>query len=615
MRRFTRWAAAAGAAGAAVLLWRAAASPDSALLPYAAGAEWITCPRPVHLGFWYPGEAFAYYAVRLHIGRQPESARLELRAFRDAAVKRDGAVLLKQRGQLSSWRQPRSLELAPLLTPGAHDLLIVAMNRDGAPAVWARSRELGLATATSWSARCSDGDWGPAQRAGILPAPPVARAAPSCARGLLSWLPLLAAVFAAAWLSGFPARAGPSALRWALVVFWALLGLVSAAKLRLGVGFDQQGHVDYINFLVGRHAVPLASDGWQMFQPPLYYAVGAAVLAPLRMMLPPDAALRCLRLLNMLAGAALVEVCARLLRRWWPRRPDLQCAGLLVAGLLPMNLALFQALGNEPLCSLLTALTLLALWRWLDGDERAYRVGAVWGAALLAKVSPLLLAPALLAAGLSRQRWRSELAALLATAALVCGWYYGWVWTNLGRPFVGGWDASRGIHWWQDPGLRVLGHFTRFGGALRQPVYAGLDGFWDALYSSFWGDGFLSGMTSVRAMPPWRYGLMSAGMWLALAPTALIALGLWRAARGRLQLHGRLAAGCVAVYVSALLWLYLQLPAYSAGKATYLGGLTPLFGGLAAAGLDALPSGAWRRAASAALAGWAAAAALAYLPS
>lgn len=602
--------AVAGTAAAALLLgWKAWTSS----LPPAAGARWIRCLPSEHLGVMHTGEAFSYFAHDVRVDRQPASAPLRLRAHRDVSVRVDGEIVLPPRGSPERWREERVVDLAPSLKPGMRRLFVTVMARDGTPALWAAAPAIGVATGPGWVARCDGLDWAPAVPASAHRPPSAAADAPTCLEGFLAWLPLIAALCGGAWLLRFPATTAPERVERALIAFWAALGVLSWMRLPLGVGFDQQAHYEYILRMARGEGVPLATDGWQMFQPPLYYALGAVLLHKANLWLDGPAMIHALRLLNIGAGMAIVALSARLLKQWLPSRPDLRAAGLLVAGLLPMNLSSFQTLSNEPLCAALTAATLAAAARWLDGRETPARAGLLWGAAALAKVTPILLAPALFWVGLKRRRPREALV-VAAAAAAVCGWYYGWVWSRLGRPFVGGWDASRGISWWQEPGLRALDHVLSFGAALRQPIYAGLDGLWDGLYSTLWGDGFLSGITSAARRPPWRYGLMSAGMWLALTPTGLMAAGLWRAARGRLGAPGRFASACTGAYAAAVVWLYLGLPAYSAAKATYFSGLTPLFGFFAAAGLDAVPEGRARRLAGAALAAWAGCAALAYLP-
>ena len=44
------------------------------------------------------------------------------------------------------------------------------------------------------------------------------------------------------------------------------------------MGFDAMAHEQYIQFIQEKHALPLPKDGWEMHQPPLYYAASAMLL-------------------------------------------------------------------------------------------------------------------------------------------------------------------------------------------------------------------------------------------------------------------------------------------------------------------------------------------------
>jgi hypothetical protein len=317
-------------------------------------------------------------------------------------------------------------------------------------------------------------------------------------------------------------------------------------------------------------------------------------------------------------------LCWRCVNSLYPDRPDLQCVGTLIGGLLPMNIWISQAVGNEPLTAALSGLCVLFAVRWLCSSapptmKSMAAGGLALGLALLSKVTPVLLViPMLAAAGfrLPAARRAKGLAALAGTAAAVCGWYYARNWILLGRPFVGGWDAARGILWWQDPGYRTLRDFFSFGESLRRPVYAGVNGFWDSVYATFWLDGNLSSAVSYDSRPPWNYALMSAGAWWGLLPAAAMAAGLGRGlsgSGGRATAVLRWAGACVLLYVAALAVVYLRVPAYASGKATYISGLTPAFALLAAAGFDALPRDARiRTVAAAGLCCWAVSAYTAY---
>jgi hypothetical protein len=181
--------------------------------------------------------------------------------------------------------------------------------------------------------------------------------------------------------------------------------------------------------------------------------------------------------------------------------------------------------------------------------------------------------------------------AQIRTTFIACfvttGWYYIRNWVILGSPFVGGWDPSRGIQWWQDPSYRTWTQLISFGAALRQPIYAGVVSFWDAIYSTMWADGFLGGTMLTVDKIPWNIEWMEMGTWLSLLPTACILFGafrLWsqdlRGARHNLLF----AVAAIGIYFAAIIDLYVHVPIFSSAKASYALGLLPCFGVLAAAG-------------------------------
>jgi hypothetical protein len=181
--------------------------------------------------------------------------------------------------------------------------------------------------------------------------------------------------------------------------------------------------------------------------------------------------------------------------------------------------------------------------------------------------------------------------------SLISGWYYVRNWIVLGQPFVGGWDPARGIAWWQDPGYRTWQQYLSFGESLSHPIYAGTNGLWDGLHATMWLDGMLSGKVA-GTLPPWNFAPLLAGAWLGLLPLALILLGagpaIVRAVRGE---SDGLTFSVVAIGagLTAVIWISLTVPTYSAIKASYLLAFLPCFGVLAAAGYETLARRAWLR--------------------
>jgi hypothetical protein len=343
----------------------------------------------------------------------------------------------------------------------------------------------------------------------------------------------------------------------------------------------------------------------QMFQPPLYHLLSAILVwMPARAFLDEETTLRLLRIIPLACGAAQVELAYRAARLAFPARADLQRVGTLLGGLLPMNLYMSQYVGNEPLAGALTAAAVVMLLGWLDRPDAAlasrsqWLLGGLLGLAVLTKpTAALVVGPALLVLAAAHARaGRPPLpfvgagARVLAALGVVAGWYYARNWIVLGTPFVGMWDRSQGLGWWQEPGYRTPAHLLSFGQSLWWPVFGGLAGLWDAEYSSFWLDGWLSAIVSFEQRPPWNYALMLPAPWLALVPTAALLVGAastpWRPPAERQALM--LAIGLVVVYLAATLSRYLQVPIFAAAKATQLLGLTPCFAIVGAAGYEVL---------------------------
>ena len=97
---------------------------------------------------------------------------------------------------------------------------------------------------------------------------------------------------------------------------WVLLCANNIRQIPLNIGFDVLSHYNYIAFILENGRLPLASDGWVMFQPPLLYLIAAVPTALAAGRLEPEATVMLLRLLPMLCGLAMIEI--------RPRNPFLQ---------------------------------------------------------------------------------------------------------------------------------------------------------------------------------------------------------------------------------------------------------------------------------------------------
>jgi len=611
---------------AAAVAWLSAAAEygRGAFLTARPPARWLRMSDEAFLRVHVDGGRFARYRTTFEAPASGVEAALEVRARGESEVALDGISVAPPATPEGGWKGTRRIVLRA--GPGRHELVLVARAEDGPPTAWAQAPELGLYTSPRWEASADGGkSWSPARDAERPMAASEFSTLPSAAAGFFATF-LWTAPFLAlgVWFSrrarrDASARTAESAAFVVAAAAWLLLAAAACAFLRAGVGYDAYEHADYVAALARTRSLPAPGDGWQTFQAPLYYALCAPLLETARLLGREVAPF--LRLPNLLSGFALGWTCRRFVATVRPGRADLALAAGLFGWFWPASLYVAQAPGNEPLAGALAALLLVECARAgaassAPSPRRAAGLGALCGAAFLAKTTAVLavVPAALLLMPAARRARRPGFsgAAFAAAAFAVGGWWYARNWFLYGAPFVGGWDPARGIRWWQDPGYRTAGDFLRFGAALARPFYAGLNGFWDALYSTFWCDGWQSGAPSLEWLPPRPPLWQAAGAWWGLIPTALIALGARRALARRDAASGAALAG-IFLGVLALARLFLAVPIYSTVKATYLLGLAPLFALLLADGLDAL-DGLPRAAAWAATCAWAAAAYRAALP-
>jgi 4-amino-4-deoxy-L-arabinose transferase-like glycosyltransferase len=583
-------------------------NPEIPLLSDNQRAKWIKFSMPVNLGIWRDEYHATFFRRSFSIsGNQPSEAILTIRAMKLAEVYLDGRLIAPLSAKLEEWKKERIINLSPFLTAGEHELRITVVNRYGPPLLIARSDALSLYSGEDWEASLDGSAWKPAVAAAKKELPALSRMFPSSGEALLSVSPFLIPVFSLVFLMTLASRTSlpvvawvtevilvPARVRWVLIGLWIVLAINNLYKVPLGLGYDAVFHYEYISYIVKNHRIPLASEGWQMFQPPLYYVISAFFSSVLSHFTTSGNTVNVLlRTIPLLCGVLQVEVTYRTIKNIFPNRKYLQILGIIVGGLLPMNIYISQFVGNEPLEGLLSAVTVMMSLRLLDSDYSQIpkwyfpALGLVLGLALLAKATPVLLCPPLalfLVHGMLQHRIRKpqiafNLVLVFGIAFAVCGWYYLRNWVEFGKPFVGGWDLVRNIAWWQDPGYRTIYDFLTFGTSLEYPIYSGINGFWDSIYSTFWMDGYLSSIITFEVRPPWNYGPMISGALLSVVLSAGILLGILKTVLlEKYENKGKLfAVTCIGIYVAALLYMYLTLPIYATAKATYTIGIIPCY--------------------------------------
>lgn len=593
--------------------------PDNEYLAAHSQARWIKLDLPFRLNARNKGSEMVLFRRKFEIKNQMDLT-VHLKAFRGAGIWLDGMPLRKFNGDMQKWREEIVVELSDLAA-GNHELKVAVVNENAHPVLllWTegnRTDGLDLSTPHGWEASRDDFVWNPAAdiaKKGMLH---ITKSFERSDQALLASLPFMLPIFCFGvglmWMR--ERRKGPDFVqklsitpahfRFVLLGLWAVMALNNFHELPLKLGMDSVGHFKYIEYIADNLKLPSPLEGWQMFQPPLYYIISAVFYKFLLLFMDVESALYWLRLIPLACGAGMIEVCYRCSAVAFKGDRFAVIAATLFGGFLPMNFAMAQFWGNEPLAAFFSASTILMCLKIIkEQDRRKLKnfalLGLFLGLAILSKATCSLLIPLVLffvllplmaesASAESRTGHIKGVVLSLITTAVVGGWYYLRNWWSYGKPFIGGWDKMREISWWQDHGYRVWEHFSGFGSSIIKPVYSTTDGIWDGLYSTLWLDANLSGMSKFMSRPPWDDQLMVATALLALVPTIMILAGMGRTFYKPVKsiFNGQmLLVACIIVYFTAEAYLYLNLPVYSTAKASYTLGLLPCYGILAMAGI------------------------------
>jgi len=589
-----------------ILAWIAWDDPAIDFLPRDRRAEWIIFPAAVDAHAHWFASLDATFRREFVLMNQPPTARLIVRGMRRAEVKINGVLVRFQPNR--NWKEIATIDVAEQLHAGTNSIEARVFNHNGPPALWLSltTDQLNLHSDQNWEASFAGSSWRHAALASAAKAPRPGSSIFGGERTLDAlkkiwplWIVLvaIASVGASLWQVNFKETTARR-VGWTLLFIFAGLWLVlfwnNARLLPFHAGFDSKEHLKYINYLQEHWALPLPTEGWEMYQPPLYYFIATASLSAFKLSINDPMSIFVLRFLGALFGIAQFVFAFLSLRLLFPARTAF--VGLLLAVFLPMHLYLAHYVTNEILAAALATGALYLCLRLLRSETpRASQfawLGLAVGAAMLTKATGILLLPVVTAAITGKlvyarvptAIWLRNIGFLLAICFAICGWHYARIWLRFGTPLLGNWDVVSGFTWWQDPGYHTAADYLRFGRSLVNPLFSGFAGFADGIYSTLWGDGLCAGSSSLTVA--WNEQPMVAGYLWALIPTTLILVGTGVAIVQFVRKPSSeffLLLGFCAVLVLGLIFMTLKVPSYAQAKAFYgLSALTPLcfFGAL-----------------------------------
>ena len=576
----------------ALLAWIARTDPAMNYLPHHRGADWIVFPNAVDARAHWSASLDATFRHEFILPQKPAEARLLLRALRRAEVKVNGVSI--QLPKNPNWKNVSEVAVAEQLHEGANIIEARVFNQNGPPALWLvlKTDQLNVRTDENWEASFAGSSWRNAALASAAKTPgrgnPIAgdeRTFDAARKIWPLWILLvgIAGGGVILWRASLKQFKSPSLERVVLLVIsaiWLFLFWNNTRLLPFHAGFDSKEHIKYIEYIQQHWSLPSPTEGWEMYQPPLYYFIAASILSFCKVSISDPGSVVVLRALGAFFGIAQCVLVFLTLRLLLPARTALM--GLLLAAFLPMHLYLTHYVTNELLTATLATLTVYLCLRLLKNETpRAAQfvfVGLALGATMLTKATGILLLPIVIAAICARcghtpapfAIWSRSLGLLIATCLAVCGWYYARIWLKFGTPLLGNWDAISGFTWWQDPGYHTAADYLRFGRSLINPLFSGFAGFTDGIYSTLWGDGLSGGASSVNVA--WNLSPMIAGYLLAVVPAGLILAGAGVATARFLRKPSAelfLLLTFPVVVALALSFMTLKVPSYAQAKAFY----------------------------------------------
>jgi len=587
---------------AALFAFDAFVSPRVAFLRPDPRAAWIQAPARLTPAAQSPNEKPTRFETRFALEEVPISAALLLRVVGEARVAVNGSVISGEPALPSSGKREVRLPVADHLRSGENVIAVDVERRFGPALLWLAGEGLPnvVASGPAWQVARGERAFTDAVVADDTRPLPEARSAPSSLDELAPRAPVLAGLFAAASLAaglvlrarGFAGAHAPRLVLAAVIALWAIAFVRNVADMPLLAGFDVPNHFEYVQWLRRKGSVPLASEGWSFYHPPLFYWLAAALVPARGPLAPGSWEVVALRLLTWLPGLGMVLASAAVARRVHRDAPNAQAFAIAIAGLLPMTLYLSGYFSNESASACLLALAMALAVRSFDVPRPPAHLfvalGLVFAAALLTKYTAVLVLPVLLLflgvrlaldARVSFARAGLLLGVVVATPLALAGWLYLRNALALGTPLPTNWgEDSASVPWWQQPGFHTARWYLRFGESLVHPWFAGFASFWDAIYATLWGDGYFAGRTfAEERIASWDHGWMAATYPVALPATALLGFGIARSARRSLsepspgrRLSLALLATLAFVLLAALADVSLRYPSYAQVKAFYV---------------------------------------------
>ena len=146
-------------------------------------------------------------------------------------------------------------------------------------------------------------------------------------------------------------------------------------------GFDATGHIEYIQYLRDYTRIPLPYEGWELYQPPLYYVV-ATIIGNLRLV----------KIVGIIAWTVLL-LTSYIFFKKVIRDTFIAVSGVCIVSFLPVVLYLTPSISNEFFSAVFISIAMAyyVLHRKLSSLKEQSLLGILLGLSLLAKSTAIIL--------------------------------------------------------------------------------------------------------------------------------------------------------------------------------------------------------------------------------
>lgn len=358
----------------------------------------------------------------------------------------------------------------------------------------------------------------------------------------------------------------PKILLIAAFALTTCLQIHNSLKFVPSRGFDYPDHLSYIDLMRKGGGVPLANQGVEYYQPPLYYAFAA--LSSLLNLLP-------------FSGFVLWVMFTATAFFFFKKKfsPFMASIGTIVASCLPVVLYMSQTISNEFFSVSMISLTMVFYLFTKDEPKTRNKIvlGVLLGLSLLSKATAFVLLAALILDALRDAKFNLKVFLknnlwVYVPVLLIAAWFYIRNIVFFRNPFVTSVDFPK-YHISQPPGYRDIKFFTNITSFIKMDLFhAHFDSFFAGTYFSWFYDGH-------NVIIPVQ-SFSKAGILLVLFSLPLLffsIIGFIREIRKINSDNFLLLAYPILLFISYILY-NLKLPFYSTVKAAFIMSLVVPFG-------------------------------------